>query len=120
MLLLTSYFNRYPDLLSLKVSIDFTFVSVNIYLCGQYMWIFASVVVNIHFILQYMMCICENKEHCDIKKKGLVVREASCKRDVLFSLHFVSRLLHHCLEVRFYFSKWKICKFRGELVFGEG
>lgn len=32
MRLLTSYFNRYPDLLSLKVSIDFTFVSVNIYL----------------------------------------------------------------------------------------
>ena len=75
--LLTSYFNRYPDLLSLKVSIDFTFVSVNIYLWGQYMWISTSAAVNIHFVLQYMMYLWENKEHHGIKKKkkSLVVKK---------------------------------------------
>lgn len=96
MLLLTSYFNRYPDLLSLKVSIDFTFVSVNIYLYGQYMWIFASVVVNIHFILQYMTCICENKEHCGIKKKKvwqsgrLLAKEMCYFRCVLFRVYYIT------------------------------
>lgn len=33
------------------------------------MWIFTSAAVNIHFILQYMMYICENKEHHGIEKK---------------------------------------------------
>lgn len=68
MCLSTSYFNRYPDLLSLKVSIDFTFVSVNIYLWGQYVWVFTSATVNSHSVLQYMMLICENEEQCGIKK----------------------------------------------------
>ena len=75
MLLLTSYFNRYPDLSSLEVSIDFTFVSVNTFLRGQYVWIFTSATVNTHFVLQYMMCICENKDHHGMEK-SLLVREA--------------------------------------------
>lgn len=89
MCLLTSYFNRYPDLLSLKVSIDFTFVSVNIYLWGQYMWIFTSAAVNIHFVLQYMMYICEHKAHHGLWK-NLEDKEASCKIDVLFLFFFLT------------------------------
>lgn len=33
------------------------------------MWIFTSAAVNIHFVLQYMICICENQEHHGIEKK---------------------------------------------------
>lgn len=69
------------------------------------MWIFTSAAVNIHFILQYMMYICENKEHHGIEKKSLVVKEASCNIDVIFSFHFVLFLPYHCLEVRFSFTK---------------
>lgn len=68
------------------------------------MWICTSAAVNIHFILQYMMYIYENKEHRSIKK-SLVVKEASYKIDVLFSFHFVLFSLHHCLEVSLYFTK---------------
>lgn len=51
------------------------------------MWIFTSAAVNIHFVLQYMMFMCENKKHHGMKK--VAVKEASCKLDVLFLFHFV-------------------------------
>lgn len=54
------------------------------------MWIFTSAAVNIHFVLQYMMYICENKEYHGIKKKSYSQGSFLQNRYVIFvSLHFV-------------------------------
>lgn len=101
MCLSTSYFSRYPDLLSLKVSIDFTFVSVNIYLWGQYAWVFTSAAVNSHSVLPYMMLVYEIEEPCGMKK--MLVKDASGEINLfLFHLNtfwlFKGQVLFHLVK----------------------
>lgn len=66
------------------------------------MWIFTSAAVNIYFVLQYMMYICENKNAVVVKTSG---SQGSFEHNGCVSVPFCFVLTAHHLEVRVCFTR---------------